>query len=69
MQSLVSTAKVDWSQVMSFDFDQLKNLELSPFFRNHTLKTNCFNFPIVSQGLGIELAGFYLNWAIQEKKT
>ena len=32
--SLLTAVNYDWSQVMPFDFNQLKNLKLSLFLRN-----------------------------------
>lgn len=67
--SFLSTVKSNWSQVISFDFNQLRNFKLSPFFVTRTLQTNCFNFSLVCQGLRMELACFLSELGFSSKKA
>ena len=62
--SLFSTVNFELSQVISFDFNQLKNLKLSPFFKNPTLQTKRLNFPLVSHGLHMKLACFLSEFSL-----
>ena len=57
--SLLSAVKFDWSWVTLFEFNQLKNLKLSPFFRNPALRPKPPQFSLNEPGITRHEAGFF----------